>query len=715
MSDLQTKLNTHFHFDDFRPGQSEAIQYLLQKKNTLVVMPTGFGKSLCYQLPAVLSTHTTVVVSPLIALMKDQVEALHAHGIAATFINSSLTASEQTARLQKMRQGDYRLVYVAPERFRSRTFFTALSMVQVDLFAIDEAHCISHWGHDFRPDYLTLRQVIDRIGRPTVVALTATATVQVQEDIIRQLDLKSCEKIITGFNRPNLSFEVEYTADDTAKFTLLEELLKGKSQSAIVYTGTRKAAEEVGYFLRVSCKRKTDFYHGGLNTADRSRIQDAFMSDATSVIVATNAFGMGVDKPDIRFVIHFNVPGTLEAYYQEAGRAGRDGEPARALLLYAPQDQGLQEWFIDNDAPELDELKDMYELLKQRAEDGLIRVSLSYLKEKMDLYETKIRVGLSELVRAGALRDLGDEYGKMHFKFFSRVKPDYSAILDKIEERRRYRYRQLKQMIRYAEGNSCRRRFILKHFGDTGSAEAERCCDNCLSRHVEKPQKPPAGREYSEAEKTALIILHTVKHLRRSVGRSKLAAILTGSKAQAIFDYGWNKVKNYGRLQHFTSTQCLYYIDQLLKQRYFKLIGSDYPVLSLTPRGKDALSRLACIPLKLDLSRKQTQNGYLPTTLGRTLELFRKGNTIEEIAEMRNLTTGTVYEHISELVSKGLVNVSAVVPAERLKTISDVIHRLGFTAYRMIKDQLPKDFTYDEIRCVWQSEARKQRTGIESE
>ncbi|HEX9654079.1 MAG TPA: ATP-dependent DNA helicase RecQ, partial [bacterium] len=480
MDNLQTELRRHFNFDTFRPGQEAAVRSILDRRNLLVVMPTGAGKSLCYQLPALLQSGTTVVVSPLIALMKDQVETLQETGKPATFINSSLSASEQSSRIREMRDGQLRLVYVAPERFRSQAFLSALDGVAVDLFVVDEAHCISHWGHDFRPDYMSLKNVIANLKQPPVAALTATATLKVQDDIIKQLALQNCEKIVTGFNRPNLSFEVEYSPDDNSKLRIVRELLTCKNDSAIVYTATRREAEEVAEFIRVTCKIKADFYHAGLDASARNRTQDSFMRNETTVIVATNAFGMGVDKPDIRCVIHYNLPGTLEAYYQEAGRAGRDGLPARAVLLYAPKDLDLQNWFIGNSYPTREELELVYLVLKNIEDEGRARTNLGYLQKTTRLYETKVRITLAELVKAQALVDLGDQSNNMNFKILPLKQANLVPILQEIERRLEYKYQQLEQMVGYAQSDLCRRRFILEHFGDTGSAEADSCCDNCL-------------------------------------------------------------------------------------------------------------------------------------------------------------------------------------------------------------------------------------------
>lgn len=727
MGNLQIELRRHFNFDNFRPGQEAAVSALLDRRNLLVVMPTGAGKSLCYQLPALLNSGTSIVVSPLIALMKDQVETLQETGKAATFINSSLSASEQSSRVRDMRAGKFRLVYVAPERFRSQAFLSALDGVTVDLFVVDEAHCISHWGHDFRPDYMTLKNVIAQLSQPPVAALTATATLKVQDDIIQQLGLQKCERIVTGFNRPNLSFEVEYTPDDNSKLGMLKQLLADKKDSAIVYAATRREAEEVAEFIRVTCKIKTDFYHAGLEASERSRIQDSFMNDETSVIVATNAFGMGVDKPDIRTVIHYNLPGTLEAYYQEAGRAGRDGLPARALLLYASKDLELQNWFIENSFPTREELELIYLVLKNIADDGRVRTNPGYLQKTTQLYETKVRVSLAELVKAQGLVDLGDEANNMNFKIMPLKQANLVPILQEIKRRLQYKYQQLEQMIGYAQSDLCRRRFILEHFGDAGSAEAERCCDNCLlareDGHAEistpMPQRD-ASRNFSEAEKVALIVLHAVKQLKREVGRSRLVEILNGSQSKEIFEFGWNKVKSYGRLHSYTQPQCRDFIDQLLKMRYLTLVGADYPVLDLTPKGATALQNLDSIPLSLNVSPTPAPYGsplrqisQLSVTVQQTLSLFRQGLSSQEIADRREVTVTTVFGHFAELIGRNLVQVSAIVSVEKIQKIREVIRAVGATTLKPIKERLPEDFTYDEIRCVASDEIRRTPTSVD--
>jgi ATP-dependent DNA helicase RecQ len=345
---LETALHGHFGFEQFRTGQREVLESVLAGRDTVVVMPTGSGKSLCYQLPALMKAGVTIVVSPLIALMKDQVETLEARNLPATFINSTLTPEEQRERIRAAAQGAFKLLYVAPERFRSDYLTDALRGAHIALFAVDEAHCISQWGHDFRPDYLRLREAIEALGRPQIVALTATATPYVRADIAQQLSLHNPAVFISGFDRPNLFLEVVQVQKERQKIARIRQLARHyEGCSGIVYAATRKAVEQVAAQLQTAGVSAAA-YHAGLPDAARHRAQDAFMDGSRQVIVATNAFGMGIDKPDIRFVAHFQMPGSLEAYYQEIGRAGRDGLPASCVMLFNYADKRTHDFFIDN-------------------------------------------------------------------------------------------------------------------------------------------------------------------------------------------------------------------------------------------------------------------------------------------------------------------------------------------------------------------------------
>ncbi|MDT4897095.1 MAG: ATP-dependent helicase RecQ [Acidobacteriota bacterium] len=355
-------LHKHFGFVDFREGQREVIAAILEGRDTVVVMPTGGGKSLCYQLPALMKPGATIVVSPLIALMKDQVDALAARNLPATFINSSITFEEQKARIQDVRRGLYKLVYVAPERFRSAHFVETLRSIDISLFAVDEAHCISQWGHDFRPDYLRLRESIEEIGRPQIAALTATATPYVRSDIIEQLKLNEPRAFVSGFDRPNLSINVVHTQKEREKITHIKALAASHAGSGIIYTSTRKAVEQVTARLQ-GAGLNVIGYHAGMDEAARTQAQDAFMSGRIQMIVATNAFGMGIDKADIRFVVHHHLPGSIEAYYQEIGRAGRDQKPSTCVLLFNYADKRTQDYFIEGSYPPPETVARVYQAL----------------------------------------------------------------------------------------------------------------------------------------------------------------------------------------------------------------------------------------------------------------------------------------------------------------------------------------------------------------
>ncbi len=357
--DLRGVLLETFGFPDFRPGQEEVVRHLVEGGSGMVVMPTGAGKSLCFQVPALAMPGVTLVVSPLIALMKDQVDGLVQHGVAATFINSSLSREERNERMSGLREGRYKLVYVAPERF-TPGFLRFLSGCTISLLAVDEAHCLSQWGHDFRPDYLRLGRVRESLGRPPTIALTATATPRVQDDIAKHLGIVDARRFIRGFDRENLRIEVMRVATKREKAQVLPDLVRGKT--ALVYAATRKAVERAAKALR-EAGVQAGVYHAGKEPDERAAVQDAFMSGRLDVVCATNAFGMGVDKSDLRVIVHWEHPGTVEAWYQEIGRAGRDGKPSRVVLLFHPGDRRIQEFFITMGHPPAAYVRKVYERL----------------------------------------------------------------------------------------------------------------------------------------------------------------------------------------------------------------------------------------------------------------------------------------------------------------------------------------------------------------
>lgn len=709
-----------FGFAAFRPGQEAAINSLLAGEHTLVVMPTGAGKSLVYQLVAMQlpAPAVTLVVSPLIALMKDQVDSLQRNNIPATFINSSLSGAEQTQRISAVLNGAYRLVYVAPERLRSGGFQQALRRMQVGLLVIDEAHCISHWGHDFRPDYRRIAQAREVMGRPLTAALTATATTLVQDDIVELLGIPAAQRIVTGFNRPNLSFEVGYASDNAAKLQLLAGLLADfraapAGGTAIIYAGTRRNTEEVTGFINAQTGISADYYHAGLPPGQRSAVQDAFLRGELPVVVATNAFGMGIDRADVRLVAHYSLPGTLEAYYQEAGRAGRDGLPARAVLLYAPQDRILQQWFIGNNNTQPTDLRRLYRALGNSQSE--VQVSLDELARRTGGDSVKARTGLAHLERAGVVQRHDDDGAILQLTVEAWDDAAVAAITSSLTAYERHRQRQLDQMTEYAETDGCRRQVLLSYFSDDGPAEAEYCCDNCTVQQTTTPATQDVA-SLPRAQRAALVILAALQKLQWGIGRKRLAELLKGSKAKSMTG-AYTQHPYYGRFAEFSLGQIEALIEQLVVQGYLKIVGGDRPVLQLSRRGSAALAARAAIPLELpespapdaDASSARREYSAGSSTVDETAAHFARGLSPAAIATERGITEQTVYKHLAALIGEGRLTVDAVVAADVIAAVHTAIDAVGdLSKLSPLKERLPAYISYEELRCVVEDVRRRR-------
>ncbi len=678
-------LAQYFRFPAFRPGQEDALQHVLAGRDLLVVMPTGSGKSLIYQLAALLLPGATLVFSPLVALMKDQVDSMTRRGIPATFINSTLDPAEQNYRLHALADGEYKIVLVAPERLRNAAFCAALNRVNLSLLVVDEAHCLSQWGHDFRPDYMHIAEA--RHGVLTL-ALTATATTRVQDDIIRLLGLVQAEKLVKGFNRPNLFLEVLPASDVKTKLARVREFLANNEGAGIIYSGTRRGAEEVAAFAREVARRNAQHYHAGLDADTRNRLQDAFLAGDLPLIVATNAFGMGIDRPDVRFVLHYALPGSLEAYYQEAGRAGRDGLPARAALIYSPKDKALHESFIENDSPTERDLCSVHDFLKKHPQ-----TTFEAVEQATGTPQVKTRVAVEQLEQIGALRrDVHDQFGIMRVQAASLSQVALHEVATQIAARRR--------------------RAILDYFGDPGSVEATVCCDNDLARAA--VAQIPTQRAETDDELAVLTVFETVANIKWGLGKEKLGMLLKGSHSQKVKAYAQNP--NFGKLAAWRGADIESLIVQLQNSDYLKQVGSDKPVLVLTPRGEHALKTRSAVQVNTrapDLAAfAKSRAAYAAGgTIELTAQMIAQGCSPEQIASERGLTIGTVYSHLAQLIGDGRLDVNAVVSADPQRQIRAAIERVGSVQFLApIKALLPEAIDYGIIRCVANAWTLEQAT-----
>lgn len=486
---LESLLTQYFGWSTFRPLQREVIEHVLAGGSALTVLPTGGGKSLCYQLPALLLPGVTLVISPLISLMKDQVDSLVSLGISAVAVNSQDTHAEMRGKLADVEAGRVKILYVAPERLTNGFFAELCQRIEISLMAVDEAHCVSHWGHDFRPDYRFIKDFRELVGSPPLLALTATATCRVQEDVMVHLGIADARRFLAGVDRPNLWFGVEHCqslAEKRGKILALTERVQG---SVIVYVSSRRDAEDLAATLTEGLAEPVAAYHAGMAPDERTSVQNRFMANRLRVVTATNAFGMGIDKPDIRAVIHAGVPDSVEAYFQEVGRAGRDGEPAECSLVVVPgRDVKMRQYLLEKDEPQRQQVSNFLRGVASLAgaSDALV-----------PLVEADASMGtliLSYLQTAGQLELVGRVSAGMRVKAVQPLTPRVTAqVWAEVQAQSAAKQQRFREMRRFVYLESCRRSFLLQYFGEEPSTFREGCCSACEPRPVAFRRLPKAS------------------------------------------------------------------------------------------------------------------------------------------------------------------------------------------------------------------------------
>jgi ATP-dependent DNA helicase RecQ len=696
-----------FGYDSFRSYQQEAVDSAHAGRDALVVMPTGGGKSICYQVPAMMKEGLTVVVSPLIALMKDQVDALRANGISAAFLNSGLSASEQNIVIQQARRGDLKLLYLAPERLSARDFMfmQVLKELNVRLFAVDEAHCISHWGPDFRPDYLVLDKLKEYFPQVPVMALTASADALTREDIVQKLRLQNPDIFIASFNRPNLAWHVR--PKKNARAGLLQYLQSKKEESGIIYCLSRSAVEDLAALLKER-GFSADFYHAGLSSEERSRVQEAFSKDKVRIIVATIAFGMGIDKSNVRFVIHMDLPKNVESYYQETGRAGRDGLPSEAILFYSAGDVFKLRNMISKDAePEqrdimLRKLDQMSELAEAR--QCRRQYLMHYFGEQHPDHCGNCDYCLSDIERYDALTD-----AQKVMSAVVRLKERFGAglIIDFLRGSQSQKITQeMKALKTYGVGKDKSTeewQFIIKqllqrNLLENSEGQYPTLKINELSREVLAGQRTVMlevfRKAVRETQPEALPAYHEglfahLKQVRLQIAEEQgVPAFVVLSDATLV---------ELARFRPFR------------KHELFNIGGfGQFKVDKYGSRFVDAIAQY-CASEKLEslmsekvLSKpKAKEAAIFSPTAEVSLKMFRSGKTTEQIAAERQLTEGTIINHLVPYVESGDLKAGELISPEVLSRIEKAIEIHGIQqGMKVLKDALGEDISYNDIRIA---------------
>ncbi|MDD2907088.1 MAG: RecQ family ATP-dependent DNA helicase [Candidatus Gracilibacteria bacterium] len=748
MQELEKILKNKFGLESFREGQIDIIQSVLDKKDTLVFMPTGGGKSLTYQLPGVILPGLVIVVSPLISLMKDQVDKLNSLGLKAELINSTIDNYDKQIILNDISRNDgsIKFLYIAPERLNSDDFMRVISRVDISLLAIDEAHCISQWGHDFRPSYMKLKSFIETLKLNNdfpIIALTATATKKVRLDITERLGLVNPNIFTTGFDRKNISLIVREISKKEEKLEKVREILEKTPGIGIIYCSSRKAVKEVYEYL-VEVGIKAGIYTGEMKADHREDEQNLFMNSDYKVIVATNAFGMGIDKSDIRFVIHFNLPGSIENYYQEVGRAGRDGKNSYGVVIASFADTKIQEFFIENSNPKKEEIISFYDYLYHDFKIGegsgtqILRTYFTMARESGVENDLKVGAIIRVLEKYNIIKRGLEDYetpsdfrGRGIMLLANKQNHNLLSIDWKHQEALKnesyYKLEQIKKLLFYP---SCRKKFILEYFSD--ETDLKKLGDNCGSCDFCIEKKNIGNGELVDIVKISVfaLVLEVVKKLDSKFGVQTFTKFLRGSNDKKLLEWNLDNDSNFGALSDLTPELIQAVIEALISLDYLYKSDGKYPLLGITETGRIAIVRDFILKndnselqtyLKIRLGTKSLYKKSKPEksekerkekvdTYNETLKLFKEGKTISEIGELRNLKPITIEGHFVSLYSSGDISLGEVMKMatfSKLKSVKDtILNDLNgvISELKPIKEKLEekdlKDISYFDIKLV---------------